>query len=213
MNTWVTKYVIIRNNIIYINGIPTYTEESAVIFKDFIRAAYKNAGIAYPKFYKMDDLCKLALLASEYLLKDIDVIEKYGKEFVGVVFQNASSTIDTDTVFQNTIDDRNNYFPSPAVFVYTLPNIMTGEICIKHKIYGENLLLIEPRFNPASLSDNVDMLLAEKRSKVCIAGWVEQNGENYEAFLYIAEHFKHDNYGLCMQQSEYELTKIYNSNK
>ena len=39
--------------------------------------------------------------------------------------------------FQETIQHADSYYPSPALFVYTLPNIVTGEIAIRNKYYGE----------------------------------------------------------------------------
>jgi hypothetical protein len=138
MNLGIRKTVRIINGIVAVDGTTVLEDREQLAFPEFIRAAYKFAGMSYPKFYKMDNLCKLALIASEFLLKDTDVIERHGKDQLGLIVQNASSTYDTDMEYQATIDDHANYFPSPAVFVYTLPNIMLGEICIRHKIFGEN---------------------------------------------------------------------------
>jgi hypothetical protein len=197
MEIYITKYCQISNKRFSLNGSIVFENNEAANFSEFIRCAYKFAGMAYPKFYKMDNPCKLAVVAAELLLKETGIIEKYGKDQVGVVLQNSSSTIDTDHDFQLTIDDRANYFPSPAVFVYTLPNIMIGEICIRHKIFGENALFIEPGFNAEALSRHIDLLFEEKRVRSVIAGWVEQNKEDYDAFLYLAECGAHEKYGTC----------------
>lgn len=162
-------------------------EESTTVFGEFIRLVYKAAGMSYPKFYKMDDLCKLALVGAEQLIKDNQFLERHSKENIGLIVQNASATYDTDATYQASIDDRANYFPSPAVFVYTLPNIMLGEICIKHKIFGENALLISPAFDAAALVQHLDLLMESGRISACISGWVEQKNEHYEAFLFLAE--------------------------
>jgi hypothetical protein len=58
-----------------------------------------------------------------------------------LVFANRSSSLDTDFKYQESINSQENYFPSPAVFVYTLPNICVGEISIKHKMQTENAFL------------------------------------------------------------------------
>lgn len=162
-------------------------EDSVTTLPEFIRIAFKAAGMAYPKFYKMDDLCKLALVAAEHLMKDPTLLERHSKEQVGLIVQNASSTYDTDVTYQASINDRAQYFPSPAVFVYTLPNIMLGEICIKHKIFGENALLISPSFDPAALITHIELLAGTGRVSAFLAGWVEQKGAHYEAFLFLAE--------------------------
>ena len=183
MSIYITKYCHIKDKQINLNGELVFNNPEAANYSEFIRSAYKFSGTVYQKFYKMDNPCKLALVATELLLKNTGIIEKYGKENVGVVFQNASSTI----------DDRSNYFPSPSVFVYTLPNIMIGEICIKHKIFGENALMIEPEFATDRLCRQINLLFEQKRVKAVIAGWIEQSKEHYDAFVYIAEDLKNEN--------------------
>jgi hypothetical protein len=187
MDIRITKYCHIKDKRILVNGVPVFEDPGTSGFGEFVRAAYKYAGMTYAKFYKMDDLCKLALVSAEILLKDTGIVERYGKENVGVILQNSSSTIDTDQKFQSTIDDRNNYFPSPADFVYTLPNIMIGEICIRHRIFGENALFIEERFDPEELARYLTLLFEKGRINAAIAGRVEQQGNDHESFIYLAE--------------------------
>jgi hypothetical protein len=95
---------------------------------DFLKSAYRRLNIQYPKFFKMDSLSKLAFLSAEILLKDSDITTSYPSEMTGIILFNASSSLETDEKHQESIGDRGNYFPSPSVFVYTLANIMTGEI-------------------------------------------------------------------------------------
>lgn len=161
--------------------------EPVSAFAEFIRLAYKNTGLSYPKFYKMDDLCKLGLVATEYLLAGRVLSEAHAGENIALAIQNASSTFDTDAAHQHSIDDRNNYFPSPAVFVYTLPNIMLGEICIRHKFFGENALLITPSFDAQALQDYVERLVAGGKASAVLCGWIEQRGDAYDALLMLTE--------------------------
>ncbi len=103
---------------------------------NFFTAAYRYFNISYAKFFKMDNLCKLGFLASELLLrKRKNISEKYPGDEVGILLSNAGSSIDTDRNHQKSISERDEYFPSPSVFVYTLANIVIGEICIRHKLY------------------------------------------------------------------------------
>lgn len=85
------------------------------------------------KFYKMDDLCKLGYVAAEYLLKD----KTFAPLEMGMLLANATSSLHTDIRHQQLIDQDGDRAASPAVFVYTLPNVVSGEICIRHKIQGE----------------------------------------------------------------------------
>ena len=84
------------------------------------------------KFYKMDDLCKLGYVAAEYLLKD----KTFAPLEMGMLLANAASSLHTDIRHQQLIDREGDQAASPAVFVYTLPNVVSGEICIRHKIQG-----------------------------------------------------------------------------
>jgi hypothetical protein len=137
----------------------------------------------------MDNLSKLAFMSSELLLKDMEVSTRYKPLEMGIVLVNSSSTLDTDDRYFKTITDKSNYFPSPAVFVYTLPNIMVGEISIRNKIMGENITFVAEKYDPQYLFDCVNILLDEDRIRSCICGWVEFNreGSAYESFLYLVE--------------------------
>jgi len=187
----IIKKVVIQNNSVIINDKIDFknTETDKSKFSVSAKSIYKHYNIKYPKFYKMDNLSKLGFLAADILLKNSDILSKYKSEEIAVVLSNESSSLDTDTEYQKTINDRNNYFPSPAVFVYTLANIVIGEICIKHKIKGENTVFIEKDFNKSFIFDYTDILFTEGKTKSCIAGRVNFNypDKNYYAELYLLE--------------------------
>src|SRR5690606_36009536 len=110
-------------------------------FPSFIKQAYKEMGTDYPKFFKMDNLSKLGFLAADILLGN--TIKDPGEEHnIALVFSNRAASLDTDRKHQKSIQDKNNFFPSPAIFVYTLPNIVLGEISIKHILHSENSFFI-----------------------------------------------------------------------
>lgn len=183
----ITKTTHITQNKVRCNDQIVYQQDTESNFQDFIKPAFKQLCTPYPKFYKMDSLSKLAYVASEVLLKDTDLLSKYAKEEIGLVFLNSASTINTDREHQKTISDRTNYFPSPAVFVYTLPNIMLGEICIKNGFFGENILLISEKFDAAMLYRQVELLFENNRLQACLTGWIDIDDNNYDAFTILAE--------------------------
>lgn len=148
-------------------------------FQNFIKAAFKELTIDYPKFYKMDNLSKLAFLASELLLKYRANTE------TALVFANKSSSLDTDFTYQKSINSPDDYFPSPAVFVYTLPNICTGEISIRHQLHTENAFFVLDEFDENFLNQYADQLVASGKAKSVLCGWVEIFEENYKAFVYL----------------------------
>lgn len=183
----ITKYCIVRDNRIIINGELDYHTEPTMPFIEFIKGAYRYYKFNYLKFFKMDELCKLAYLSSEVLLKNDNFLECYPSDEIGVILSNCASSLDTDIKHQKTISDKDNYFPSPAVFVYTLANIMIGEICIKHKINGENAMFVSEKFDPDQLWQYAEMLFNSGKVSTVISGWVDVMHDSYAAFLYIME--------------------------
>jgi hypothetical protein len=186
MELGITRYIHLINNRVILNGILELAlkEQSVGLF---LRSVYRHYGISYPKFYKMDNLCKLGFLSAEILLKGTDIIRKYPEEAIGVILGNASSSLDTDEKHQQSIHDRGNYFPSPSIFVYTLANIMAGEIAIRHKIKGENAVFIWERFDPKFMVQVVSELFHNQRVSCCLSGWVECYGDCYESIMVVVE--------------------------
>ena len=184
---FITNRNVIRKNTVIRNEKVELNTEIFVNFATFIKALYKKEAISYPKFYKMDNLSKLGFLSAEMLLKDTAFLDRYRKEEIGIVIMNSSSSLDTDLAYNETIKDKSNYFPSPSVFVYTLPNILIGEICIRHKIKGENAFLVSDQFDPGKVIESVKLLLDKDHAQACLCGWVEVLGENFESVLFLVE--------------------------
>ena len=87
---------------------------------------------------------------------------------------NRSSSLNDDTHYQQTIQNPENHFPSPALFVYTLANIVTGELCIRHKIGGESSFFVFEEFSAEKLyTIATHGFLADPNMNVLICGWVE----------------------------------------
>jgi hypothetical protein len=183
----ITGWGIIRNNSVLIDGRINDFDENFTNFAAFIKALYKKEQLNYPKFYKMDNLSKLGFLTTELIFKCRNILDHYKREEFGVIIANSSSSLDTDIHYQDTISDGTNYYPSPSVFVYTLPNILIGEICIKNGIKGENAFLISEKFSADLICNYVDNLLQNNNIQACLCGWVELIKENYESYLMIIE--------------------------
>ncbi len=186
MENIITKYCIITPTEVNINGKIEYTntEES---YGAYMKAIYKNNDSKYPKYFKMDNLCKLAFNASEIVLNGSEHLKELDPNKIGVILQNSHSSLDTDTKYNDTIKDKENYFPSPAVFVYTLPNVMIGEICIRNKFQGENTCFIAKEFNTEFITDYVGELLDSEKLEACITGWVDYIDGEYSAMMFLVE--------------------------
>jgi hypothetical protein len=184
---YISSWCKITDKTVILNNKKEIYKENFANFAAFIKNLYKKELINYPKFYKMDNLSKLGFLTAELLIKNSDVLINYNKEEIGIVIANSSSSLDTDFDYQKLISDKSNYFPSPSVFVYTLPNILIGEICIKHLIKGENAFFVSEEFDPEQLGIYVTHLFDQGKINACICGWVELLKENYNSLLFLVE--------------------------
>lgn len=135
----------------------------------------------------MDYLSKLGFLATEVLLQNKVLTEQYSSDKIGIILGNSASTYLMDEKHQLSLEDKNAYYPSPANFVYTLPNIMTGEICIKHKFKGENAVFIMEHFDADFIAAYTNKLFIDNKIDACVIGYVNIDKENYEAFLILVE--------------------------
>lgn len=148
---------------------------------------YKLAALDYPKYFKMDAVSKYGILAAEYLLKDLNLKANYSETEVGIVLSNASGSLDTDTEFQKTINNKASFFPSPAIFVYTLSNIVMGEICIKHRIKGENMFFLSESIQFELLESFTADLLDKNSIQCALVGWVECSFGKPDVLLLLVE--------------------------
>lgn len=148
-----------------------------------LTSLYKQMIGNYPKFYKMDGLCRLGFVASEILLN----AEKgeTDKERA-IIFFNHSSSIASDRNYKESINDKDNYFPSPSIFVYTLPNIVTGEIAIRNHFHGETSFFILPNKDERMMEKILQASCRDDQSKSFLTGWIDYEDErHFEADLKI----------------------------
>jgi len=178
---YITGTCIIRNNGIFHNGQLVWEAPGAEL-QEFLRGAYDHFSGQYPKFHKMDPLSKLGWLAAEVLLKDNPVLQ-LPKEAVGMMLSNRSASLDTDIRYYATVKD----IASPALFVYTLPNIVMGEICIRHGFKGENTFFVSEQFDTALLSAYPTELLSTTPLQACLVAWVEVMEQDYEVIMVLVE--------------------------
>lgn len=147
--------------------------------KEFLSGLYQVYGLNYPKFFKMDLLSKAGLLAAETLFRVHPADEQ-----TALVFANAASSLETDRLFRQTIQEE-EFFPSPSVFVYTLPNIVLGEVCIRHHLYGEQIFFISPKLNAERLAHHSHILLAQGSNQV-IGAWLACERDTCDVFAFLA---------------------------
>jgi hypothetical protein len=178
----ITAYCRISDHAVYRNG-QGLPENKKGDLPGLLLSLYQHLNSNYPKFYKMDNLSKLGWLTAESLLKEENLLEFYQPEEVGLSLANANASLDTDLKYYESVKG----IPSPALFVYTLPNIMIGEICIRNNFKGESGCYISREFDAGLMEQTVGYLLDNNILKACIAGWVDVLGEDFKAVLYLVE--------------------------
>ena len=143
---------------------------------------YRLLQCSYPKFFKMDDLCKWAWLAAECVLAGADGPLYAGDgSRMGIVLATADGCLGTDKRFAASTP------PSPALFVYTLPNIMLGELCIRHGYKGSQLCMVSENFDAAELHFAAQHFLLHEGMDACLCGWVNVTDTNVDAALFLID--------------------------
>jgi hypothetical protein len=193
-------FLILFKNDFTLEGIPVITthcliaknkiiKDGKVIFEhpgpagSFLDMVYAHLEINYSKFHKMDNLCKLGILAAEVLLQGTQHEKKYTDTETGLILSNSHSSLDVDVKYAKTIHTG----ASPSLFVYTLPNIVIGEISIRNHFKGENAFFVFKDFDGNFMADYVMNLFENDLVKNCICGWVDYFKEDYRAVLFLTE--------------------------
>ena len=150
--------------------------------KDMLTEVYKTKIGDYPKFYKMDMLSRLAFIASELLIgyegqrsKDEGLLS-ISKDRAVVLFNNSSSII-ADRQYVKSIK-KDDFFPSPAAFVYTLPNITTGEIALRNGYHGETSFYLLAERNEKLMQRVIKSTFIDRDIKSVIGGWIDCPSED-----------------------------------
>lgn len=163
---------------VIVNDSVVFSDKSAD-FGTFIREAFKSRGENNMKFYKMDDLCKLGYVAAAWLMDGIE----FGEEECGMVLSGKYGCLDTDMKHQQIIDKEGDAASSPAVFVYTLPNVVAGEISIRHHIKGENTWFWSDDRTMSDLKHYASLMAGASDLRYCIIGHLDfLNGEYFAKF-------------------------------
>lgn len=199
---YIKHFCHIKNNEVNLDGKFIFKDETTTNTKDFFKNIYTNQTLKYPKFFKMDLLSKLSFLAAELVLNNVETTKN-----IALVFSNNASSLDTDRKYQKSIDNKDDFYPSPAIFVYTLPNIGIGEISIRHQIKSENAFFVFQDYQADFHHAYENNLIQSQKSEAVLGGWVNVDKNSYEAFVYLV-----DKSGKIEHTKE-QLDKLYNTLK
>jgi hypothetical protein len=190
MNLYIQKYCRINRQSVFVNGEQIPVSET-VDDEKFLTSLYRSLETDYPKFFKMDNLSKLGFLASELIFRD-DKNRFTPREDLAVISFNRSSSLETDTLYQQTIRSDEDYFPSPSIFVYTLPNIVTGEIAIRNKLFGETFFYICKEFDGEQMIRTAKNAFQDPDTRCVLAAWIECSEDKQEVLMMMIENKKRD---------------------
>lgn len=197
---FITSYCQINENLCSANGEILLKNVEEI---SWARSLYNHVELDYPKFHKMDLMSKIGVIGVELLKSKNEKITAYNDDEVALVFANKNSSANTDMKFQQSYQGKGA--PSPSLFVYTLPNILIGEIAIKNKWYGENIFAVGEQFEPEFFENYCNILIPNK-AQACLCGWVNVLANKIDAFLFTVE--KEDVTGLNLPFTSNNLLNL-----
>lgn len=197
---YIKSYCIIRPHTVVLDGEVCYKAPVEAPLSEWFKALYKHFQLDYPKFHKMDTLCKAIFLAAELISSK----NRLQGSDTALVFSNFSSSYVSDEKHAAGIFNSENPLASPAIFVYTLPNIAMGEISIRHQLHSENVFFIFDTFTPGFLVPYNDGVLQNQRADGVLSGWVEVGkNDRCDVFVYLLDR------AGDIPHTESNLTKLY----
>ena len=152
--------------------------QSELTFAEFIRGEFKSFGESNMKFYKMSDMSKALYVAVERLLAMENMAEVEPTRRA-IVLTNRTASMDADVIHQRILNQHLAEGASPAAFVYTLANVAAGEMCIRHKIQGDNTFFIDNEDRGVE-EEYARALIERGDADVVIAGWCDYLNENWK---------------------------------
>lgn len=128
------------------------------------------------RFFKMDLYSRLAYVGTSLLTKD--ALDASDPEDRAMVIFTQNGSVLADRKHLSTFANPDEFFPSPAVFINTLPNVVLGEIAVKNTIKGETTLVILPARDEKAMQRIIDATVSATRPSVLICGWVDCDAED-----------------------------------
>lgn len=128
------------------------------------------------RFFKMDLYSRLAYVGTTLLAKD--ALEDAGSEDRALVIFTQNGSVLADRKHLSTFSHPDEFFPSPAVFINTLPNVVLGEIAVKNSIKGETTLVLLPDRDETAMQRIIEATVAATRPSVLICGWVDCDADD-----------------------------------
>lgn len=148
-----------------------------------LSSLYRELSGDYPKFFKMDVVSKLGFLLTEMLVGD-EQGRFVQREDRAVLVFSREGCVANDRHYAQSMQD----FPSPALFVYTLPNIVAGEIAIRNKWAGETSAYVLESFDPEIIKELVKEAFQDSVTESAVVAWIDcPSDETWDARAWLIE--------------------------
>ena len=162
---------------LFIDGEPLPVEEKGQAMLSALYKAHLGDNL---RFFKMDPFSRLTYLSAGLLLKDL----KVAPESLSILLFNQTGSILADRKHLGTFMGEAGFYPSPAVCINTLPNIVVGELANRYRVKGETTFLILPERNEALMEAITKVTLAAAGPVTMVTGWVDcADPDTFEADL------------------------------
>jgi hypothetical protein len=204
MELGITTYLSLSHSSLMMNGKTIFENKDDEDLIAFLKTIYSKRIGEYPKFHKMDVLSKVATILSCELVEQ-NILEQNTDKYA-MVFANATSSKTVDMAFQASVAKKN---PSPALFVYTLPNICIGEITIKNKWTGDSIFCLQKNLDFNFFKEQIMAMAVQNNNSHYICAWINEDNEKLDAFLFLVESTSEKT--LTLPFNEDTLNNIYNS--
>lgn len=114
----------------------------------------------FPKFGRMDALCKLAMAAGQLVYRASNGFHGLEPREMAQVGGTMLGCLEVDAQFEAT---RLAGAPSPALFVYTLPSMFQGELAIHYRLQGRCTLLSQGELSGMAALDTALRWVGQRR--------------------------------------------------
>lgn len=137
----------------------------------FITEIFKKYLADGSRYFKMDQFSRLAYVGAGLLAGD--ELKDISPEDTAVFIFTKTGSVLADRKHLSTFSDKDEFYPSPAVFINTLPNIVLGEIAIRNNVKGETTLVMLPEEDEAVMDRVMRVTLDATCPGAMICGWVD----------------------------------------
>lgn len=150
---------------------------------DWLADIYHHIGMQYPKFFKMDRLCKVGTLAAELVLKDKTFDHETVKADWAVILMNSASSLDDDRQYQRpsatgrTTTPAHPYssIPSPTSSPERLPSATRS---------GESSFYVFEHFDGARMDELAARAFDDNPElNTLLCGWVDYDTDGCDVLL------------------------------